>query len=110
MTRHERVERSDDLLMSPTGRVEDPETAQARKEIATRRRLVGGATSWLILSAILVGIWAASGGGYFWPAWIIAIGAVAIVLRATGLRDYRRGPIADADVDAHLARRRSRRR
>jgi len=110
MRDHPERGRLDDLLMSPTGRVEDTETAQVRKQLATRRRLVGGVVSLVVISAVLIAIWATSGGGYFWPGWIIGIGAVAIALRASGLTDYRRGPIADADVDAELRRRRERRR
>lgn len=29
------------------------------------------AVTWLVINAMLVGIWAAAGGGYFWPVWPI---------------------------------------
>lgn len=48
-----------------------------REEFRRRRtrNLVAGASSWLTLSALMVGIWFLSGRGDFWPAWIIFFGA-----------------------------------
>jgi Domain of unknown function (DUF1707) len=34
------------------------------------------------VSAVLVAIWALSGGGYFWPAWVMAWWAFALVMRS----------------------------
>jgi hypothetical protein len=41
--------------------------------------------SFLGLAAILIGIWALAGGGYFWPAWVLVWWLVPLALR-TGPR------------------------
>jgi hypothetical protein len=37
---------------------------------------------YVLVNLLLVGIWAASGGGYFWPVWVIGGWGVAIGLQA----------------------------
>jgi hypothetical protein len=43
-----------------------PERPPRRRRRAYRAAALG---PWLGLCALLIGIWAASGGGYFWPVW-----------------------------------------
>ena len=44
--------------------------AAARAMDRARRELPGRVRSWLLLTALLVGIWAlTTPGGYFWPIW-----------------------------------------
>jgi hypothetical protein len=75
--------------------------ALARKRIEKRRSLQGALVAYVVINAFLVGVWAVTGGGYFWPAWIIAGWGVGMVL---GLWDYLRGPVTDTDVENELAR------
>lgn len=79
----------------------DPTRAAARKRIEKRRGLQGGMVAYVVINAFLVMVWALTGAGYFWPAWIIAGWGVGMLL---GLWDYLRGPVTDADVDAELRR------
>ena len=80
---------------------ESSERAMARKRIEKRRGLQGGLVAYVVINAFLVGVWALTGGGYFWPAWIIAGWGVGMLL---GLWDYWRGPVTDADVEDELRR------
>jgi hypothetical protein len=73
----------------------------ARKRVEKRRGLQGGMVAYVVINALLVGVWALTGAGYFWPAWVIAGWGVGMLL---GLWDYVRGPVTDADVDAELRR------
>ena len=73
----------------------------ARKQIQKRRNLQGGLVAYILFNAFLVGVWAMSGGGYFWPGWVLAGWGVAMAL---GVWDYYRGPITEADVDEELRR------
>ena len=75
--------------------------ALARKRIEKRRGLQGGMVAYVVINAFLVAIWALTGQGYFWPAWIIAGWGVGMLL---GLWDYLRGPVTDADIDDELRR------
>jgi hypothetical protein len=79
----------------------DPARAAARKRLEKRRNLQGGFVAYIVVNTFLVIVWALTGGGYFWPAWIIAGWGVGMLL---GLWDYLRGPVTDADVEAELAR------
>jgi hypothetical protein len=80
---------------------EATERKLARKRIEKRRGLQGGLVAYLVVNAFLIAVWALTGGGYFWPAWIIAGWGVGMLL---GLWDYYRGPVTDTDVDAELRR------
>ena len=75
--------------------------ALARKRIEKRRNLQGTFVAYVVINTFLVGVWAMTGGGYFWPAWVIAGWGVAMLL---GLWDYLRGAVTDADIDDELRR------
>ena len=89
---------SDTQQTQPT---QDPVRAAARKRIEKRRNLQGGLVAYVVVNTFLVAVWAMTGGGYFWPAWIIAGWGVGMLL---GLWDYLRGPVTDEDVDDELRR------
>lgn len=79
----------------------DPARTEARKRIEKRRNLVSGTVAYVVVNAALVGVWAATGGGYFWPGWVLAGWGAGMVL---GFWDYLRRPISEEDVDAELRR------
>ena len=54
------------------------------------------------VSVFMVAIWALSGMGYFWPAWVIVAGGFGVGLNAWHL--YGRKPITQADVDREVRR------
>lgn len=74
----------------------------ARKRVEKRRNLEGGVVAYVVVNAFLVGVWALTGRGYFWPVWVMGGWGVGMVL---GVWDYLRGPVTDADIDAELHRR-----
>jgi hypothetical protein len=82
----------------------DTERTAARKRIEKRRGLQGGFVAYVVVNAFLVGVWALSGRGYFWPAWVIAGWGVGMLL---GLWDYLRGPVTESDIDEELRSRMS---
>jgi hypothetical protein len=79
----------------------DTERVEARKRIEKRRNLLSGAVAFMVVNAALVAIWAVTGGGYFWPGWVMAIWGAGMIM---GFWDYTRRPISEADVDAELRR------
>jgi hypothetical protein len=38
--------------------------------------------SFLAINALLVAIWAAGGAGYFWPGWVMAWWALALLMKS----------------------------
>lgn len=82
----------------------DSAREQARQRVEARRNLLTNFVAYLVVNAFLVGVWALSGRGYFWPVWIIGGWGVGIVMHAWDV--YGRRPITESDIDAELARRR----
>jgi hypothetical protein len=79
----------------------EAERTLARKQVEKRRGLQGGLVAYVVVNASLVFVWAMTGGGYFWPAWVLAGWGVGMLL---GLWDYVRGPVTNAQIDAELRR------
>lgn len=76
---------------------------QAMKRVQARRDFVSHVVAYVVINGLIVGVWALSGGGYFWPAWVLAAWGAGLLLHAWDLL-WRR-PISEADVDAELRRR-----
>jgi hypothetical protein len=91
--------------MADLPEVQEPESdarrEAARKRIQKRRNLQGGFVAYIVVNAFLIGVWAVTGAGYFWPGWVLAGWGIGLVL---GLWDYYRGPVTDADIDAEIRR------
>jgi hypothetical protein len=66
-----------------------------------RRDLQAGCVAYVVVNAFLVGVWAMTGRGHFWPAWIMAAWGMGMLLR---FWDYKRGPVTEADIDNELRR------
>ena len=46
----------------------DPDRLEARKRLEARRGFTSNAVAYVVINAFLIGIWALTGAGYFWPA------------------------------------------
>jgi protein-S-isoprenylcysteine O-methyltransferase Ste14 len=87
--------------------VQDPavvERAQARKHLQDRRKIVSDIVAYLVINAFLVFVWLMSGGGYFWPGWVMAGWGILLVLHAWEV--FWRRPISEADIDQEVSRNR----
>ena len=71
----------------------------ARKRVEKRRGLEGALIAYVIVNAGLIAIWALTGGGYFWPGWVMGLWGIGMVM---GLWDYQRKPVTEADVDVEV--------
>ena len=85
----------------PAPEPSDSARALARRRIEKRRGLQGGLVAYVVVNAALVAVWAATGGGYFWPGWVLGLWGVGMVL---GIWDYLRRPVSESDVDAEARR------
>src|SRR4051794_32069092 len=72
------------------GTSRDPGTAAPRwasgyKGGAVRRSFETHLTVYVLINLLLIGIWAASGGGYFWPIWPILGWGMGVACHAAPL-------------------------
>ena len=79
----------------------DPARAEARQRLVKRRNLVNGLVAYIVINVFLIGVWASTGQGYFWPGWVLGGWGAGMVL---AVWDYFRRPISEADVDRELRR------
>ncbi|HEU5300658.1 MAG TPA: 2TM domain-containing protein [Acidimicrobiia bacterium] len=75
---------------------------QARQRVQKRRDLGAHVVAFVVINLMLIGIWAISGGGYFWPAWVLLGWGVGLVLNVWDVY-FRRG-VAEADIDREMQR------
>ena len=78
------------------------EWQEARKRVTARRDFGSHLVAYAVVNSFLVFVWALTGGGYFWPAWVLAGWGIGIVLHAWDV--FLRRPVTDADIDAELQR------
>jgi len=79
------------------------ERERARRQIQARRDFGAHLVSYLVVNGFLVAIWALTGGGYFWPAWVMGAWGIGLVLHAWDV--FLRHPVSEADIDRELRRR-----
>jgi hypothetical protein len=78
------------------------EREQALSMLKKKRDLSAHAFSFLVINAAVWAIWAATGAGYPWPAWLTGCWGIGLVLNAWDV--YFRSPITDADVEREIRR------
>jgi fatty acid desaturase len=81
---------------------DDDVRTQARKRLEKKRDFSAHVVAYVVVNLMLIGIWAFTGAGYFWPAWVLFGWGVGLVLNAWDV--YFRREITEADVDREIAR------
>jgi len=89
-----------DSLEAPRSTGSSEEYASARKRVERKRKFAGDLVAYVVVNAFLIGIWAITGLGYFWPGWVLAGWGVLLVLDAWNV--YFRRPITEADIEKEL--------
>ena len=75
---------------------------QARTRVQNRRDFGAHLAAYVIINSFLIGIWAMTGAGYFWPVWLLGTWGPGLVLHAWDA--FIRRPVTDADIEAELRR------
>ena len=83
---------------------ESDEWVRARKRVTTRRDFGSHAVAYAVINGFMVLIWAVTGVGYFWPAWLLGVWGIGLVLHAWDA--FFRRPVTDADIEAEVERER----
>jgi hypothetical protein len=79
----------------------DPRAA-ALKRLEDKRDFRTHVVAYVVVNSFLVGIWAVTGSGYFWPIWPILGWGIGLVLHAWTLFGQR--PISEADIELEMRR------
>ena len=75
---------------------------QAIKRVKAKRDFRTHLAVYVIINALLVGIWAMSGAGYFWPAWPILGWGIGLAFHAWDA--YFEKPISEDEVQREMQR------
>jgi hypothetical protein len=81
---------------------EEARRASVRKHLEERRDFSSHLVAYVVVNAFLIGVWAMTGTGYFWPAWVLAGWGAGLLLHAWNV--FWRRPVTEADVDTELRR------
>ena len=75
---------------------------QARKRLERKAKFRADAVAYVVVNLFLVGVWAFTDRGYFWPGWVMAGWGVLLMLDAWNV--YGRRAVTEADIDEELRR------
>jgi hypothetical protein len=75
---------------------------EAKKRVQKRHDLAAHAVAYVVVNAMIIGIWVLTGSGYFWPAWVMLAWGMGLVLNAWDVL-FRR-PVLEEDIQREIAR------
>lgn len=76
------------------------EYARARARVERKRKFRSDLVAYVVINAFLIGIWAVSGYGYFWPGWVLAAWGLGLVL--AGWDVYYRHDVTEDDIQREM--------
>jgi hypothetical protein len=82
--------------------ITDDVREQALQTLKKRRDFGAHAITYVVVNAALWGIWAVTGAGYPWPAWVTCGWAIGLLLNAWDV--YGRRPITEAEIRREIER------
>jgi hypothetical protein len=79
-----------------------PNRDEALSRIRKRRDFYAHLVTYLVVNIALWSLWAMTGAGYPWPAWVTGFWAIGLVLNAWDV--FFKRPITEADIQAEMRR------
>ena len=92
---------NDEIEVTP--RSEEELRKAAISSIKRKREFTQHIVSYVVVNAVLIGIWAISGAGYFWPAWVIGGWGIGLVIHAWDTYGRRR-MVSEDEVSREMDR------
>lgn len=80
------------------------ERERARKRLEKKNKLRGDLVAYVVINLAIIGVWALTGFGYFWPGWVLGAWGVLLVLDAWNV--YFRPSVTEEDIDRELRKQR----
>lgn len=80
----------------------DKQREAAIERLKAKRAFQANIVSFLVVNAFLIGIWAVSGGGFFWPVFVILGWGFGLVMH--GWQVYGKKGITEDDVQREMQR------
>ncbi len=74
----------------------------AKQRLKAKREFKNHVAAYVIVNALLVGIWASTGAGYFWPIWPILGWGVGLAFNFWAA--YVQKPITEDDIRREMER------
>ena len=81
---------------------EEEVRAAAIERLKNRRAFWQNLVSYVVVNAFLVGVWAMTGGGYFWPAWVMGGWGIGVVMHAWTV--FFQKPITEEAIEREMHR------
>jgi hypothetical protein len=78
---------------------------RARVRLENKRKFRRDLVAYVVINGFLIGIWATSGAGYFWPGWVLAGWGLGLTMRWWDLFYGRE--ITEDDIQREMRRGRS---
>jgi hypothetical protein len=75
---------------------------QAIESLHRKRSFKNFVAGWFILNAIMVAVWALTGGGPFWPGWVLFGTTIALAFSAWGAYGNANRPITENDIQNEI--------
>jgi uncharacterized membrane protein YecN with MAPEG domain len=82
--------------------IHDPVRRAAFGRLKRRQEFQQNLAAYVVINAFLVGVWAITGAGYFWPAWVLGGWGIGLVMHAWTV--YGQKPITAQDVEREARR------
>jgi hypothetical protein len=84
-----------------------PDSLEQRRKLAIeqikrKNQFLVDVVVYLVINALMVGIWASTGAGYFWPIWVILGWGAAVVIH--GYIVYRGNAISNEQIEREMQR------
>lgn len=93
---------TDDTDDTSSGSSDDALRKDAIERLRNKRAFRQHVVSYVVVNAVLVGVWAVTGAGYLWPIWVIGFWGIGLVMHAWTV--YGEKPITEDEIRREMGK------